>query len=78
MNHINYTVHGVDASGKRIRPVTFRDIEDAVTFLHSDAMSSGTVRDNGLRGRYTVVARRPMDTVSHYYNWMSKQEVSHV
>ena len=78
MTHINYTVHGVDAAGKRIRPVVFRDIEDAVTFLHSDAMRSGVVRDNGLRGRYKVVARRPVDTVSHYYNWMSNQEASHV
>lgn len=76
MTHLNYTVHGIDASGKRIRPVVFREVEQAVTFLHSDAMSSGLVRDNGLRGRYKVVARRPMDTVSHYYNWMSKQEVT--
>lgn len=76
MTHVNYTVHGVDASGKRIRPVVFREIDQAVTFLHSDTMRSGVVRDNGLRGRYTVVARRPMDTVSHYYNWISKQEVT--
>lgn len=75
MNHINYTVHGTDAAGKRIRPVVFREVEQAQQFLHSDAMRSGVVRDNGLRGRYKVVARRPMDTVSHYYNWMSKQEV---
>lgn len=73
MTHINYTVHGIDASGRRIRPVPFRDVEQAVTFLHSDAMSSGLVRDNGLRGRYKVVARRPMDTVSHYYNFKSRE-----
>ena len=71
--HINYTVHGIDASCRRIRPVVFREVEQAVTFLHSDAMRSGVVRDNGLRGRYKVVARRPMDTVSHHYNWLSKE-----
>lgn len=76
MTHINYTVHGVDAAGKRIRPVVFRDIEAATVFLHSDAMRSGVVRDNGLRGRYRVVARRPMDTVSHYYNFLSRKEVT--
>lgn len=73
MNHINYTVHGTDASGRRIRPVVFREVEQAVTFLHSDAMRSGVVRDNGLRGRYKVVARRPVYTVSHYYNFNSRE-----